>query len=174
MSTLPALHTGDLVEVLADDPKHEFYYGEVTHTTPITVNYITKVKGDVWRFDDEAYQVDRECINHVVDMSKCKKTEGWREMGFVYRGEHEIIHEDDVDSEEEDEDYQPSGSDGEASSEGSDSEEEACESGDEPVEKDADFDDDLTDTDGETDVPTTDDEEDAQPSKRKAKRPRKN
>ena len=100
--------TGDLIEVLADDPTRQYWYGELTDVNPVTVNYISPYRGDVWRFDENAYQVDKESINFVVDMSNKSKANGWRELGYVYRGEHEIIHADDVNSEEDDEDWAPS------------------------------------------------------------------
>ena len=101
------LKAGDLIEVLADDPKAQYWYGELIAVDPVTVNYISPFKGDVWRFDEAAYHVDKESINYVVDMSNKSKSSGWKELGYVYRGDHEIIHADDVDSEEDDEDWVP-------------------------------------------------------------------
>ena len=146
------LHHGDLVEVLADDPEHDFYYGEVTNTAPVTVNYISKLaKSDTWRFDEVAYEVERECINFVVNVQGKKKEAAWRELGFIYRGDHEIVHEDDVDSEEEDEDWEPSEAEeeGEEEEESEDDEDDSVQSSeDEAAECDEDFDDDL-DLEGE-------------------------
>ena len=108
--TCPAemkLETGDLVEVLADDPESQYWYGEVTDVNRMTVNYISPFKGEVWRFDENIYHVDKESINFVVDMSNKSKARGWRELGYVYRGDHEILHVDDVDSEEDDDDWVP-------------------------------------------------------------------
>lgn len=162
------IHVGDLVEVLADDPKHQFWYGEVTNTQPPAVNYISKVKDeDIWRFDDIAYEVDVECINFVVH--KKDRVLAWRELGFVYRGDHEIIHEDDVDSDEDDEEYVPSNDEDEAD-EGTEGEDDETDSDDEPVEKDADYDDDLAETGGETDPGSTDDEADDPPPKARKKK----
>jgi hypothetical protein len=140
------LHVGDLVEVLADDPVNQYWYGEVCTANPVTVNYISLFKHDVWRFDENAYHVDRQCINHVIDMTNRSKVSGWRELGFVYRGEHEIISIDDVDSEEEDEEWLP----------GDESEEEG---GDDDEEDGAESDDDELIESEPDDVINTDEEE---------------
>ena len=104
-----AVHVGDLVEVLADDTDETYWYGQVMSTTPkLSVNYISHHKGDVWRFDEQAFYVDIECVNHVVRASETPcKVDAWQQLGWVYRGDHEIIHGGDVNTESEDGDWVP-------------------------------------------------------------------
>lgn len=115
--------TGDLVEVLADDPTRQYWYGELIGVNPLSVNYISLYKDDVWRFDESAYHVDKESINFVVNMSKKSKASGWRELGYIYRGDHEIIHVNDVDSEDDDDEWMPDAEEEEEEEEDEDSDE---------------------------------------------------
>lgn len=167
------VHVGDLVEVLADAPDAKFWYGEVLQAEPCIVNYITKDKHDTWRFDSDGYEVDVECINHVVRVpSKKHRARAWDELGFVYRGDHEIIHHDDIDSDEEDDDWTPGDEEEEEDDADEDSDDSGASDDDEPMENDADYDDDLTDTDGETD-PGSEEEEEVPPPKAKRSRQKK-
>ena len=164
--------TGDLIEVLADDPKRQYWYGELTGVTPMTVNYISLFKGDVWRFDETAYLVDKESINYVVDMSNKSKSSGWREIGYVYRGDHEIIHIDDVDSEEDDEDWVPGAEEeGEEEEEDEDSDDEVN-SGDDNAEGESEPDD-VINSDDEEEEEEEEEESEEVPQKKRRKSSKK-
>ena len=159
-----AVSNGDIVEILGDSG---MWYGEVVDTSDaneISVNYISKFQGDVWRFDKNAYMAPRASINFVAVVGKkaCDSNieRAWKEMGFVYRGDHEIIKSDDVDSETEDEDYEPD-DDGGDDQDDEESEDEACsDSEDEAVENDDDIaDSDIANSDDEDEEDESDDED---------------
>ena len=159
------LKAGDLIEVLADDPKAQYWYGELTAVDPVTVNYISPFKGDVWRFDEAAYHVDKESINYVVDMSNKSKSNGWKELGYVYRGDHEILHVDDVDSEEDDEDWVPGKEDEEEDEDEDDSDE--VNSDDDSVESESEPDDVINSDDEEEEEEEEEEESEEVPQKKR-------
>lgn len=158
------LIVGDLVEVLADDQHQQFWYGEITQTHPeLAVNYISVYKGDTWRFDAQAYVVERECINHIV--RNASKERAWKELGFVYRGDHEILHEKDCNTEDDDEDWAPEESD--EDEEDDDDDESEDDSEDSAVEKDDDISDVLnSDEEDESDESEDDSDDENVPTKR--------
>ena len=168
------LKAGDLIEVLADDPKAQYWYGELTAVDPVTVNYISLFKGDVWRFDEAAYHVDKESINYVVDMSNKSKSSGWRELGYVYRGDHEIIHVDDVDSEEDDEDWVPGKEEEEDEDEDEDEDEsDEVNSDDDSVEGESEPEDVINSDDDEEEEEEDEEESEEVPQKKRRKSSKK-
>jgi hypothetical protein len=134
------VRVGDLVEVLGEGG--QYWYGEVVGNVDggVVVNYITKHKGDVWRFDKHSYEAPTESLNQIVDVRAERSLESaWKELGFVYRGDHEIIHQDDVDSESEDEDYVEGDDDEEEEEDDDDDDDLVHSESDEALERDEDI-----------------------------------
>ena len=165
----------DLVEVLADADAttqlEKYWYGEVVEVNgdSLTINYITKHSEDVWRYDDTSYITSADSVNHVEGTHRGKKVEeAWKKMGFVYRGDHEIIFGEDVDSAEEDEDWEPDGS-GEEDNDDSESEGEDDVSDDDVITDDEDAYS-VANSEEHADEVTSDEDEEETPPKKQKKR----
>lgn len=151
--TLPV---GTLVEVLAGED--EFWHGEINgyNGAEPLVTYIERDEDGVYAYQDETYEAPKESINaFYLIKDKHSKRDAWKRMGFSYRGRHEIVSLDDVNSDESDDEWMP----GKKTS-NPDDDDATDESDDDDGESDDDAADDETDDDEEeAETDETDDDE---------------
>jgi hypothetical protein len=141
----------------------EYWYGEFNGNAPngnVIITYIDRDDDGVYSFQDVSYEASKESINHIVHIKETGKRAGWKEMGFMYGGRHEIVLIDEMDEEDEDGEWLPTAADEEEDDDDEEGEEgEEGDSGDEEEEEEDEESEDIIDSDDDESEEASDDTE---------------
>jgi len=108
MANFETIYVTDIVEVLMADETYS--YGEVVSKDDrrVEVNFIAK-KEEVFAYEDQSFFIEYEAINYAIGTKNgTKMIAAWKEFGFDFRSEDELLALDDNESTDEDEDWDPS------------------------------------------------------------------
>lgn len=109
MANFETIYVTDVVEVLMDDETYS--YGEVVSKDDrrVEVNFIAKKEEEVFAYEEQSFFIEYEAINYAVGTKNgTKMIAAWKELGFDFRSEDELLALEENESMDDDEDWDPS------------------------------------------------------------------